>query len=119
MFKTLFPKIFSLTLLLALAASIIASQSEQTTPTTDQPAVEPTPSPAITDNATLNLHRWGAVTLFHGLPSDRVNAIAEDSSGACGRGAHRLCRRVPWRERPGPGSVPQDAQTVAYKVRKL
>ncbi|MGH9766359.1 MAG: two-component regulator propeller domain-containing protein, partial [Blastocatellia bacterium] len=33
------------------------------------------------DNATLNLHRWGAVTLFHGLPSDRVNAIAEDASG--------------------------------------
>ena len=24
--------------------------------------------------------------------------IAEDSSGACGRGAHGLCRRVPWRE---------------------
>ncbi|MGH9834450.1 MAG: ligand-binding sensor domain-containing protein, partial [Blastocatellia bacterium] len=34
-----------------------------------------------TDNATLNLHRWGAVTLFHGLPSDRVNAIAEDANG--------------------------------------
>src|SRR5262249_1665569 len=33
-------------------------------------------------NATLNLHRWGAVTLFHGLPSDRVNAITEDSNGA-------------------------------------
>ncbi len=37
---------------------------------------------AANDNATLNLHRWGAVTLFHGLPSDRVNAIAEDASGA-------------------------------------
>src|SRR5215216_4353944 len=34
-----------------------------------------------TDDATLNLHRWGAVTLFHGLPSDRVNALAEDASG--------------------------------------
>jgi signal transduction histidine kinase len=33
------------------------------------------------DNATLNLHRWGAVTQFHGLPSDRVNAIAEDLKG--------------------------------------
>src|SRR5262245_26068592 len=39
------------------------------------------PTPAVPDNATLNLHRWGAVTLFHGLPSDRVNAIAEDASG--------------------------------------
>ncbi len=25
----------------------------------------------------MNLHQWGAVTLFHGLPSDRVRAIAQ------------------------------------------
>ncbi|HKQ74370.1 MAG TPA: two-component regulator propeller domain-containing protein [Blastocatellia bacterium] len=37
--------------------------------------------PASLDANTLNLHRWGAVTLFHGLPSDRVNAIAEDANG--------------------------------------
>lgn len=29
-----------------------------------------------------NLHQWGAVTLFHGLPSDRVRAIAQDGDGA-------------------------------------
>jgi signal transduction histidine kinase/streptogramin lyase len=28
-----------------------------------------------------SLHRWGAVTLFHGLPSDRVRAIAQDAEG--------------------------------------
>ncbi len=27
------------------------------------------------------LHRWGAVTLFHGLPSDRVRAIVQDRDG--------------------------------------
>ncbi len=27
------------------------------------------------------LHQWGAVTLFHGLPSDRVHAIAQDADG--------------------------------------
>lgn len=27
------------------------------------------------------LHRWGAVTLFHGLPSEQVRAIAEDADG--------------------------------------
>jgi signal transduction histidine kinase len=36
----------------------------------------------VAGDAPLNIHRWGAVTLFHGLPSDRVNAIAEDESGA-------------------------------------
>jgi signal transduction histidine kinase/ligand-binding sensor domain-containing protein len=29
-----------------------------------------------------NLHQWGAVTLFHGLPSDHVRAIAQDPDGA-------------------------------------
>jgi signal transduction histidine kinase len=28
-----------------------------------------------------NLHRWGAVTLFHGLPSDHVRAISQDPNG--------------------------------------
>ena len=27
------------------------------------------------------LHRWGAVTLFHGLPSDQVRALAQDADG--------------------------------------
>ncbi|MBV9210641.1 MAG: hypothetical protein JOZ52_08435 [Acidobacteria bacterium] len=30
----------------------------------------------------MSLHQWGAVTLFHGLPSDRVRAVAQDSDGA-------------------------------------
>ncbi|MCA1632144.1 MAG: hypothetical protein LC802_00140 [Acidobacteria bacterium] len=28
-----------------------------------------------------SLHQWGAVTLFHGLPSDMVRAIAQDAEG--------------------------------------
>src|SRR5215470_15985561 len=31
--------------------------------------------------APLNLHQWGAVTLFHGLPSDHVRAIAQTADG--------------------------------------
>lgn len=30
---------------------------------------------------TTGLHRWGAVTLFHGLPSDQVRAVAQDADG--------------------------------------
>ncbi|MET0621953.1 MAG: two-component regulator propeller domain-containing protein, partial [Pyrinomonadaceae bacterium] len=32
-------------------------------------------------NETAGLHRWGAVTLFHGLPSDQVRAVAQDAGG--------------------------------------
>ncbi|CAN5862711.1 hypothetical protein BH20ACI4_BH20ACI4_22700 [soil metagenome] len=28
-----------------------------------------------------NLHQWGAISSFHGLPSDRVNAIAQTADG--------------------------------------
>ncbi|MCA1641829.1 MAG: histidine kinase [Acidobacteria bacterium] len=34
------------------------------------------------DPRAMNLHQWGAVTLFHGLPSDRVRAIEQDAEGA-------------------------------------
>ncbi|MDT7542187.1 MAG: hypothetical protein QOE33_2091 [Acidobacteriota bacterium] len=34
------------------------------------------------DPRAANLHQWGAVTLFHGLPSDRVRAIEQDAEGA-------------------------------------
>ncbi|HEY9231928.1 MAG TPA: two-component regulator propeller domain-containing protein, partial [Blastocatellia bacterium] len=33
------------------------------------------------DGASASLHQWGAVTLFHGLPSDHVRAIAQDGEG--------------------------------------
>ncbi|MDX2040088.1 MAG: two-component regulator propeller domain-containing protein [Acidobacteriota bacterium] len=82
MFKTLLTKTLGLIFLLALAASILAFQTEQNSlPQTGSLSAEPTPTPTVTDLPTLNLHRWGAVTLFHGLPSDRVNAIAEDANG--------------------------------------
>lgn len=31
--------------------------------------------------SSLNVHQWGAITLFHGLPSDHVRAIAQDRDG--------------------------------------
>jgi signal transduction histidine kinase/ligand-binding sensor domain-containing protein len=37
------------------------------------PSPSPTPPP--------NLHQWGAVTSFHGLPSDRAHAIAQTEFG--------------------------------------
>lgn len=53
---------------LILSSRFVNSQSsEETKPPKPQP---------------VSLHQWGAVTLFHGLPSDRVRAIAQGSDGA-------------------------------------
>src|ERR1041385_7818189 len=65
---------------LVFAAAAVFSQSGQSSP--DQTAAPSSEkSDTATDNATLNLHQWGAVTLFHGLPSDRVHAIAQTPDG--------------------------------------
>jgi signal transduction histidine kinase/ligand-binding sensor domain-containing protein len=77
----------SFLLFLALIVSAVFSQSTPppqpaTEQLPEQTAAIPTPTPTpVIDEATLNLHRWGAVTIFHSLPSDRVNAIAQDARG--------------------------------------
>jgi len=56
------------------------SQSEAQS-TQVQPSPSPAPSPSPSPTPPANLHQWGAVTLFHGLPSDRVHAIAQTPDG--------------------------------------
>jgi signal transduction histidine kinase/sugar lactone lactonase YvrE len=81
-FNLRFIKTLSFLLVFAPVAFVAFPQSEPISPPASEQANAALPAPAATtDNATLNLHRWGAVTLFHGLPSDRVNAIAEDANG--------------------------------------
>lgn len=69
------------------------SQSSVTTPipsSTSSPTPSPTasvtpsprvPTPTPTPPMALNSHRWGAITLFNGLPSDSVRAIAQTPDG--------------------------------------
>lgn len=67
-------------LLFALLPSILTAQNaNQSTPSTTAQA---SPSPTPTPTPPMTLHQWGAVTLFHGLPSDRVRAVAQDADGA-------------------------------------
>jgi len=71
--------------LLALAPSLtvgllprVFSQNETPSPPAQPtPAASPSPSPTPPPN----LHQWGAVTSFHGLPSDRTHAIAQTEFG--------------------------------------
>lgn len=60
-----------------------ASQSAEPSPTAlPSPSPSPLPSPSPSPTPVTGLHQWGAVTLFHGLPSDRVHAIAQGPEGA-------------------------------------
>src|SRR5262245_55643226 len=102
---------------LALAVSAVFSQSEQDPATaTDQTNIQnPLPvTPA--DKPTLNLHRWGAVTLFHGLPSDRVNAIAEDASGVLWFGTDNGLVRYDGRN---VEAAPNEAELPSRKILAL
>jgi signal transduction histidine kinase len=78
---TFFPTLL-LCLLLIPAAAQNANQSPAQTPTPAQSSPTATPTPSPTPTPPLTLHQWGAVTLFHGLPSDRVRAVAQDTDGA-------------------------------------
>jgi signal transduction histidine kinase len=62
-------KIFFLFLLCLFVAAVAKAQ--------DAPLPSPSPSPITAQN----FHQWGAVTLFNGLPSDNVRAIAQTRDG--------------------------------------
>lgn len=68
-FRFLFFGLFSIAALF-LIIKTTAQQSTQTSNQNESLIAQPS-----------NLHQWGAVTLFHGLPSDRVRAIAQDADG--------------------------------------
>src|SRR6266852_2987671 len=56
----------------------VLSQNETAAPLAQPtPAASPSPSPTPPPN----LHQWGAVTSFHGLPSHRTHAIAQTEFG--------------------------------------
>ncbi len=57
------------------------SQNQPATQPQPSPTPSPTPSPSPSPTPPPNLHQWGALTSFHGLPSDRASAIAQEKSG--------------------------------------
>jgi signal transduction histidine kinase/ligand-binding sensor domain-containing protein len=73
--------------LLALAPSLTvgllprAFSQNQTASPQPQPSPSPAPSPSPSPTPPPNLHQWGAVTSFHGLPSDSTHAIAQTEFG--------------------------------------
>ncbi len=77
-----FPILAGLLIFIVLVVSALTQSEPDSLPAAvENPDTETRYERTRTD-ASLNLHRWGAVTLFHGLPSERVNAITEDLNGA-------------------------------------
>ena len=73
-----------LTVLLLSAFCLLPSAFSslaQVSPPQGEATPSPQPSPSPSPTPPPNLHQWGAVTLFHGLPSDRVHAIAQTPDG--------------------------------------
>ncbi|MGB7201657.1 MAG: two-component regulator propeller domain-containing protein [Pyrinomonadaceae bacterium] len=77
---------FSLTAVLTgfFAQNSVPSPTSSPSPSptasvTPSPANSPTPTP--TPPVAQNFHRWGSITLFNGLPSDSVRAIAQTADG--------------------------------------
>jgi signal transduction histidine kinase/ligand-binding sensor domain-containing protein len=66
--------------LLPSVFSSAQNQAEQSQPS-PSPSPSPSPLPSPSPTPLTGLHHWGAVTLFHGLPSDRVRAIAQGQDG--------------------------------------
>ncbi|MGD9589363.1 MAG: two-component regulator propeller domain-containing protein [Pyrinomonadaceae bacterium] len=81
-------------ILIAIAGALLTdliAQSIQPSPSpSGTPSASPSPSPANAPVRTpsptplpgaQNFHRWGSITVFNGLPSDAVKAIAQTSDG--------------------------------------
>ncbi len=61
----------------------LLTRAQNQPPAQPQPTPSPSPAPSPSPSPTPppNLHQWGAVTSFHGLPSDRTHAIAQTEFG--------------------------------------
>jgi len=61
----------------------LLTRAQNQPPAQPQPTASPSPAPSPSPSPTPppNLHQWGAVTSFHGLPSDRTHAIAQTEFG--------------------------------------
>ncbi|HEY6400043.1 MAG TPA: two-component regulator propeller domain-containing protein, partial [Blastocatellia bacterium] len=120
MFKSKLIKSFSFLTLFAVFISVAAQQSDQQSQSEPEiTAVAVTPTPAAVDNATINLHRWGAVTLFHGLPSDRVNAITEDAGGVLWFGTDTGLVRYDGRNVEPAPPAPNEAALPSRRILAL
>lgn len=87
--RKLFPILLACILLILPVAANFVGQNTAPSPTpqiSPSPSASPTLAPVRTPSPTplpgaQNFHQWGSVTVFNGLPSDSVRAIAQTPDG--------------------------------------
>src|SRR5436189_2291751 len=80
---------FVFPLLIILAFTGFFAQAPQKSPSPSpnaSPSASPSPTPTRAPSPTplpgaQNFHKWGSITVFNGLPSDSVRAIAQTADG--------------------------------------
>ncbi|HEY6045098.1 MAG TPA: two-component regulator propeller domain-containing protein, partial [Pyrinomonadaceae bacterium] len=70
-----------LLLVFGLLPTVWSQNAAPQPPPVASPTPSPSPSPSPSPTPPPNLHQWGAVTSFNGLPSDRAHAIAQTEFG--------------------------------------
>lgn len=110
-----------ISLALLLVVNAFFAQDQPPTPTLS-PTASPSPTPARTPSPTplpgaQNFHQWGSITVFNGLPSDSVRAIAQTPDGVMWFGTDNGLARFDGRrvQRFSPGGTDSD-QITALKV---
>jgi signal transduction histidine kinase/ligand-binding sensor domain-containing protein len=82
-----FPVLAGVAWLLLSVVGVFSFQNSEISPTpspspTGSPSPTPTRSPSPTPlPGAQNFHQWGSITVFNGLPSDSVRAIAQTADG--------------------------------------
>lgn len=85
--KTLIAIVVCCLLIVPVLTKFLAQNSQPSPMSSPSPSPSVTPSPVRTPSPTptppvaQNFHRWGSITLFNGLPSDSVRAIAQGADG--------------------------------------
>ena len=86
--KSILPVAVAVLIVMCFLGSFFAQTPTPSPSPLASPAVSPSPSPTSTPSPTptplpgaQNFHQWGSITVFNGLPSDSVRAIAQTPDG--------------------------------------
>ena len=121
---SIFAAAFVFPLLIILAFTGFFAQAPQKSPSPSpnaSPSASPSPTPTRAPSPTplpgaQNFHQWGSITVFNGLPSDSVRAIAQTPDGVMWFGTDNGLARFDGRRIQNFSLGENDAENVCRKA---